>query len=158
MVLPGIKPRIFSRLNDSKPRDQLYPYMLYRSEAILPTDLDYGSQRALAFNEKGNELALEDAIDQIYEACHMALLHSAKHQHSLRWYHDRNVEAHCFNVGDLVLRQVLSSKDKHKLSPPWEGPFVVSRIIWPRSFKLKTLEDQESTNEWNIAQLRKFYP
>jgi hypothetical protein len=28
-----------------------------------------------------------------------------------------------------MLRLVQSTKGMHKLSPPWEGPFIVSRVL-----------------------------
>jgi hypothetical protein len=37
--------------------------MVHGFEAVLPTDLDYGSPRVRAYTEKGNQAALEDAID-----------------------------------------------------------------------------------------------
>ena len=45
------------------------------------------------------------------------------------WANDRvddkrvpsRVRDRAFNVGDLVLRLMQSNKDRHKLSPPWEG-------------------------------------
>ena len=63
-----------------------------------------------------------------------------------------------FNVGDLVLRLVQSNKDRHKLSPPWEGPYVVTEVLWPGAYKLKTIDGEVFANAWNIEQLRRFYP
>ena len=80
--------------------------MVYRSEAIFPTDLDYGAPRVCTFNEQGNQTAREDAMDQIDEARDVALLHSIKYQLALRRYHDRNMKSRGFSVGDLVLRRV----------------------------------------------------
>jgi len=57
-------------------------------------------------------------MDQLDEACDIALLHSAKYQQALQWYHSQQVRGRAFNVGDLVLRLVQSNKDRHKLSPP----------------------------------------
>jgi hypothetical protein len=34
-------------------------------------------------------------------------------------------------MSDLVLRRVQSTKDCHKLSPPWEGPYVIAKILRP---------------------------
>jgi hypothetical protein len=34
-----------------------------------------------------------------------------------------------FHVRDLVLRRVQGSKDRNKLSPPWEGPFIVHEML-----------------------------
>ena len=57
--------------------------MVYGSEAILPTDLDYGAPRVKAYNEQGNEASLEDAMDLLDEARDIALLCSAKYQQAL---------------------------------------------------------------------------
>ena len=57
--------------------------MVYGSEAILPTDLDYGVPRVKAYNEQGNKASLEDAMDLLDEACNITLLHSAKYQQAL---------------------------------------------------------------------------
>ena len=42
--------------------------MVYGSEAILPTNLNYGAPRVRAYNEQGAEASLEDAMDQLDEA------------------------------------------------------------------------------------------
>ena len=63
-----------------------------------------------------------------------------------------------FNVGDLVLRLVQSNKDCHKLSPPWEGPYVVVEVLQPGAYKLKTIDGEVFINAWNIEQLCRFYP
>ena len=63
-----------------------------------------------------------------------------------------------FNVGGLVLRLVQSNKDHHKLSPPWEGPYIIMEVLWPCAYKLKTINGEVFTNAWNIEQLRRFYP
>ena len=78
-------------------------FMVYGSEAILPTDLDYGAPRVRAYDEQGAEASLEDAMDQLDEARDIALLHSAKYQQALRRYHYHRVWGHAFNVEDLVL-------------------------------------------------------
>jgi hypothetical protein len=36
-----------------------------------------------------------------------------------------------FVVGDLVLRRILTREGRHKLSPLWEGPFVVAEVTRP---------------------------
>jgi hypothetical protein len=48
--------------------------MVHGSEAVLPTDIDYGSLQVRAYTEEGNHVVLEDAIDQLDEACDVALL------------------------------------------------------------------------------------
>jgi len=58
-------------------------FMVYSSEAILPTDLDYGAPRVRAYDEQGAEASLEDTMDQLDEARDVALLRSAKYQQVL---------------------------------------------------------------------------
>jgi hypothetical protein len=59
-------------------------FMVHGSEAVLPTDIDYGNPQVRAYTEGRNQVALEDAIDQLDEARDMALLRSAKYQQALR--------------------------------------------------------------------------
>ena len=58
-------------------------FMVYGSEAVLPTDLDYGVPRIRAYDGQGAEASHEDAMDQLDEACDITLLHSAKYQQAL---------------------------------------------------------------------------
>ena len=51
-----------------------------------------------------------------------------------------------FNVGDLVLRLMQSNKDRHKLSPPWEGPYVIAEVLRPGAYKLKIIDGEVFTN------------
>ena len=61
-----------------------------------------------------------------------------------------------FNVGDLVLHLVQSKTDRHKLSPPREGPYIIAKVLRPGAYKLKTTNDKVITNAWNIEQLHHF--
>ena len=81
-------------------------FMVYGSEAILPTDLDYGAPRVRAYDEQGAKKSLKDAMDQLDEARDVALLCSARYWQALCWYHSRRVQGRAFNVRDLVLRLV----------------------------------------------------
>jgi hypothetical protein len=78
-------------------------FLVYGAEAILPTDLEYGSPRARAYNDQSNRRN-QDSLDRLEEARDMALLHSAWYQQSLRRYHARGVRSRDLQVGDLVLR------------------------------------------------------
>ena len=132
--------------------------MVYGSEAILPMDIDYGASRIRAYNEQGAEASHQDAMDQLDEARDIALLRSAKYQQALRRYHSQRVRGRAFNIGDLVVHLVQSNKKRHKLSPPWEGPYVVTEVLRPGAYRLKTINGEVFTNAWNIEQLRRFYP
>ena len=87
-----------------------------------------------------------------------AALRAARYQQALRRYHCRNIRSRTPEVGDLVLRRVLSREGLHKLSPMWEGPFRVVHISRPGAVRLETQEGTPIQNALNIQHLRKFYP
>jgi hypothetical protein len=58
-------------------------FLVYGSEAVLPTDLEYGSPRLKAYNEQSNDVTRENTLDQLEEARDIALLHSTRHQQNL---------------------------------------------------------------------------
>jgi hypothetical protein len=99
MVLQGLKLRIFDKLNKhgkkwatelpsvlwslrttlSQATGFTPFFLVYVFEAMLPTDVEYGSPRLKAYNEKNNDATKEDALDQLEEARDVALLHSARY-------------------------------------------------------------------------------
>ena len=83
MLIQGLKPRIFNRLNKfgtrwvtelptvlwslrttpSRATGYKPFFMVYGSEVVLPTDLNHGAPRIKAYNEQGAEASHEDAMD-----------------------------------------------------------------------------------------------
>jgi hypothetical protein len=63
-----------------------------------------------------------------------------------------------FHVGDLVLQQVQGSKYRHKLSPPWEGPFIIHEVLQLGTYKIQYEDGRVVSNAWNIEHLCPFYP
>jgi transposase InsO family protein len=157
MILEGLKPRIFKRLDKFRARwvaelpSVLWSlrttlcratgftpfFMVHGSEAVLPTDIDYDSPRERAYTEEGNQVALEDVIDQLNEARDVVLLRCAKYKQALWRYHEHNVRPREFRVGDPMLRRVQGSKDRHKISPPWEGSFIIHEALRPGTYKIQ---------------------
>jgi hypothetical protein len=133
-------------------------FLVYGAEAILPTDLEYGSPRTKAYDDRSNQASREDSLDQLEEAQDVALLHSARYQQSLRRYHARRVRTRGFQVGDLVLRLWQDARGRHKLTPPCEGSFVIAKVLKPRTYKLAIDQGEVYSNAWNIEQLCRFYP
>jgi hypothetical protein len=125
-------------------------FLVYGAEAILPTDLEYGSPRVRGYNEGTSQGAREDSLDQLDEDRTVALMRSARYRQALRCYQARRIWRRDFNEGDLILRLRQDNRGRHKLSPPWEEPYVVA--------KLANEDGEELTNAWNIQQLRRFYP
>jgi hypothetical protein len=133
-------------------------FLVCGAEAVLPTDLEYGSPRTKAYDDRSNQTSREDSLDQLEEARDVALLHSARYQQSLRCYHARSVRSRGFQVGDLVLRLRQDTRGRHKPTSPWEGPFIITKILKPGTYKLANDQGEVYNNAWNIQQLRRFYP
>jgi hypothetical protein len=130
MVLQGLKPRIFDKLNrhgkkwaaelpsvlwslrttPSRAMGFTPFFLVYGSEAMLPTDVEYGCLRLKAYNKQNNDATREDTLDQLKEAHDVALLHLAMYQQSLRCYHDKHIHRRDLNVSDLVLRRSQNNK------------------------------------------------
>ena len=99
------------------------------------------------------------------EEIDLAAARSTIYQQDLRRYHSRRVKSRTFQEGDLVLWLIQDLSDAHKLSPPWEGPFVVSKnlnngsyyLIDVREHKDSHKSEEETRRPWNIAQLRPYY-
>jgi hypothetical protein len=178
MILQGLKPRIYNDLNKfgrrwmkelpsmvwslrttpSRATGFTLFFLVYGAEAILPTDLEYGSPKTRTYDARSNQTNRADSLDQLEEARDMALLHSARYQQSLRRYHARGVRSRYLQVGDLVLRLRQDARGRHKLTHPWEGPFIIAKILKPETYKLANSQGEVYSNAWNIRQLCRFYP
>lgn len=93
-------------------------------------------------------------LDQLDEAREVIILRLARYQQALWQYHSHRVQKRTLQVGDLVLRQVQTNQDRHKLSPPWEGLLVVGEVLWLGTYKQKDENGRMLANACNIEQLR----
>jgi hypothetical protein len=77
----------------------------------MPTELELGSPQVRNYQEDKSEDARVDDLHSLEEA---VLIRTARYHQGLCHYHNQNIQHHVFAVGDLVLRRVQSSKDRHK--------------------------------------------
>jgi hypothetical protein len=90
MLLQGLKPRIYNDLNKfgkrwmkelpsvvwslrtmpSRATGFSPLFLVYGAEAILPTDLEYGSPRTKAYDDRSNQTSREDSLDQLEGSGH----------------------------------------------------------------------------------------
>jgi hypothetical protein len=113
------------------------PFLLvYGSEAILPTNVAFGAPHIQFYEEGEAEQTRRVDLDSLEEQRLAAAMGQAHNDQQLQCYHDRNVRETSFNVGDLVLRRIQRTDDMHKLSAPWEGPFIVTEVSRPSTYCL----------------------
>ena len=99
------------------------PFSLaYGAEAVIPTELIYGSPRVLAYDEVAQDQHRRDDAVLLEENRLRPTTRVACYQQAQCHYHRRRVRALCFEEGDLVLRCVQSAKGTNKFSPKWEAP------------------------------------
>lgn len=146
------------RTQQSRATRQSPFFLVFRSKAILSSDLIQNSPRIEQYNEGEAHDTRRLEIDSLEEARIVALFQSARYQQGLRRYHDKSVQHRSFQVGDQVLRHIQNTTGLHRQSSPWKGPFIVSKITRPGSYQLCTDEGVEVPNLWHIEHLRKFYP
>nr|AAN11192.1 Putative gag-pol precursor [Oryza sativa Japonica Group]AAP52005.1 retrotransposon protein, putative, Ty3-gypsy subclass [Oryza sativa Japonica Group] len=177
MILQGIKARVCDRLRPyagkwvdqlpsvlwslrttpSRATGQSPFFLVYGAEAMLPSEVEFESLQFRNFNEEGYEEGRVDDINRLEEAREAALIQSTRYLQGLRHYHNRNVRSRAFLVGDLALRKIQTTQDQHKLSPLWEGPFIIAEVTRPGSYRLKREDGTLINNSWNIEHLRRFY-
>ena len=105
------------RTTTTKSTGETLFFLVYGAEAVLPRKVKHRSTWVLAFDE-----AHQDAMwgmDLVLGEEHRreAALRAARYQQALRRYHCHNIRPRTLEVGDLVLRRVLSREGLHRLSP-----------------------------------------
>ncbi|KAF8725758.1 hypothetical protein HU200_020310 [Digitaria exilis] len=177
MLLDGLKARMERTLKKAEGRwmKELFPvvwglrsqpskatgqspfFLVYGSEAVLPVDVMHGAPRVEEFQEAMADEQRMLEVDTAEEARLAALLHNAAYLQGIRRFHDKNVKTRSFQIGDLVLRRIQNTAGHSKLTSPWDGPFIVSKVLKPGTYRLQTEDGVELPNPWNIEHLRKFY-
>jgi hypothetical protein len=112
-------------------------FLVYGSEAVLPTDVAFGAPRIQFYKEGEAKETRRVDLDSLEEQRLPAVMRQARHNQQLRRCHDRNVKETSFNVGNLVLKRIQKIDDMHKLFSPWEGPFTVTEVVSPSTYRLQ---------------------
>ncbi|XP_039797527.1 uncharacterized protein LOC120662448 [Panicum virgatum] len=111
-------PRVVWGLRTQRSRATGYSpfFMVYGSEAVLPSDIAFGAPGIQNYDEKEAKAARCTDIDSAKEHRLTASIQYVRFEQQHRRYHDRNVHERDFNVGGLVLRRIQSTTGAHKLS------------------------------------------
>ncbi|GAA0152329.1 hypothetical protein LIER_10839 [Lithospermum erythrorhizon] len=106
-----------------------------------------------------NDQRLLEALNFTDELRDRALYKILKYKQLLARTYNRRVKNRQFLVGDLVLRLFSAShpKDQRKLSPKWEGPYRIKRILGPGTYELEDLDGKPIERTWHASKLCKYY-
>jgi hypothetical protein len=149
-VVWGLRPQV-SRATGYSPF-----FLVYESEVVLPASLIWISPKFEQYEgEAEHTWRLE--LDSTEEVRVNATLQSARYLQGLRHHYNKSTQPRSVQVGDLVLQRIQKADGRHKLLSPWEGPFIIAKVIGPGTYKLMTEDGVQDRNSWHISQLRRFY-
>ena len=111
-------------------------FLVYGAKAVIPRDIEFASPRVTMYTEEEAEEARQDGVNLLEEGRVLALSRSSIYQQSLRWYYNWKVKPRSFQEGELVLQLIQQTAGQHKLSAPWEDPFIISKVLGNDSYYL----------------------
>ncbi|GAV56567.1 hypothetical protein CFOL_v3_00109, partial [Cephalotus follicularis] len=129
-------------------------------EAMILVEIRVHYPRVVHFNETNNEKGLRNLLDLVEELRDKASIKVAAYQQRVSRYYNKRVNPRPLREGDLVLRNTAIADPtgtRGKLSPNWEIPYKVKKVLRPGTFKLETLGGREIPRAWNSEHLRKYY-
>ena len=110
------------------------------------------------YDEKQAATVWTEDVDRAEEERLITYIHTAKYLEGLRRYYNCNIKGHSFAIDDLVLHIKQKTEGMHKLSTPWEGPYVIKEVTRPGSYRLHDLDGIDIPNSRHIEHLIRFYP
>jgi hypothetical protein len=131
--------------------------LVYGAEAILPPEVNLESARVAHFNPEDQAEARDLDANLLEERRNTTLSNVRKYQTALKKYYDKSVVQRELNIGDLVLKKDIRTKDKLKFLTPWEGLFIIVDIAAPGAYALAEVDGGMLPNTWSADQLRKYY-
>jgi hypothetical protein len=131
--------------------------LVYRADVVPPLEIYLQSTRVAHFDSKHQAEGRELDSILLEERRNTTLVNVRKYQESLKKYYNKSVVQHELDIGDLVLKQDTCTRDRHKFSSPWEGPFIIVDVAAPGAYMLVEVDGAMLPNTWNTNQLRKYY-
>jgi hypothetical protein len=120
---------------------------------VLPPKIYLESDRVAHFNSEDQAKARELDANLLEESRNTMLSNVRKYQVALNRYYTKSVVQRELSIEDLVLKKDICTKDKHKFSTTWEGPFIVVDVVASGAYVLAEVDGSMLPNTWNVDQL-----
>ena len=134
--------------------------LAFRTNAVIPVEIGINTLRVSHYDLQQNKANLSANLDLLEEIREVAGVKTAARQRSVAQHFNKRVKARLFEEGDLVLRNCQASRpvgEQRKLSPTWEGPYLVTSVIGKGAYRLQTIDGKQIPNTWNAQHLKKYY-
>jgi hypothetical protein len=92
--------------------------LVYGVDAVLTPEIYLESVRVTHFDAECQAEAREVDSDLLEERRNTTLVNVRKYQESLKKYYSKSVVQRGLNIGDLVLKKDIHTRDKHKFCHP----------------------------------------
>jgi hypothetical protein len=92
--------------------------LVYGADAVLSSEIYLGSARVAHFDAERQAEARELDSILLEEMRNTTLINVRKYQESLKKYYNKSVVQRELNIGDLVLKKDIRTRDKHKFLSP----------------------------------------
>ncbi|XP_031106229.1 uncharacterized protein LOC116010872 [Ipomoea triloba] len=119
------------------------PFSLtYGFEAKVPVEILNPTRRVQLYDDQTNEETMQIEKNFLEERRDVAERRVAEYQRSVKRYQDARTNPKYFDIGDLVLRDREASQPTSggKMAKKWEGPYRVSAIVRPGTYKSHGME------------------
>lgn len=137
------------------------PYALvYGSEAVSLAELALPTVRVDMFNTEENIALRTMDLDLLEERRIIARIKSEEYKKKMKQFHDKRMVCRPLKVGDLVLRKIkvtYRQAEANKLTPNWEGPYVIRNEVRPGTYKLSNQDGTLLLNPWHSNHLKRYY-
>ena len=126
---------------------------------MVPIEIGKPSIRVQTHDEHTNAEHIREELDLLEEVRDMAAMRNGAYQQRMAKYYNSKVKPRRLQPGDLVLRKAefVAQPKWKKLSPNWEGPYIVKKEVFPGTYQLMYENGNSVPRTWNLEHLKKFY-
>ena len=105
-------------------------------------------------------IAMHLQLDPVDEVRATAKQRLARYQDFMAKCYNSRVRHRDFQVGDVVLRKVMSATrdpSQGNLGPNWKGPYRITSWRRKCTYHLETLDGKKLHHLWNTKHIKKYY-
>ncbi|KAL0434159.1 UNVERIFIED_CONTAM: hypothetical protein Slati_2750200 [Sesamum latifolium] len=133
--LPGV---LWAYRTTPRESTQETPFnLVYETEAVLPAKIGEETWRIRSYDSQRNSESRREDLDLIEEKREAARRRVCIYKSKMAKVYDNKVRPCKFEVGDLVLRKTENTGPVGKLDAKWDGPYIITEVIGPGTYKLK---------------------
>ena len=114
--------------------------LAFETEAMERVDIGVSTHRVLIFNSPKSYLIRRLDVELIKEVREDVELRVAYYQERTSRFYNRRVKPTNLKEGDYVLKKVVQKVNK--LEENWHGPYRISAVVRPRTYRIETLKGE----------------